>query len=225
MRARFSCLRKVRLPVLPALVAVAAVGGGGFRSPAMAGAAPAEPDAKEVQEVVAAPAAGWEFGFETGALWRVGDRATPLNYVLLPQVLTLKTPRQFGGQVFGGDWMVRGRFALEAAPVVVGPERYFVGALLSPSVEWWAPSRRLTVFLGAGGGVGLMDARGDEVAGAQGQDFNFTWFAQAGVQWRITPAFAVGLAAQYQHISNGGMNAINPGLDALGPMLGFGWRW
>jgi Lipid A 3-O-deacylase (PagL) len=33
------------------------------------------------------------------------------------------------------------------------------------------------------------------------------------------------LGARFQHISNGGRNDINPGIDAFGPTLGLGWSW
>ena len=33
------------------------------------------------------------------------------------------------------------------------------------------------------------------------------------------------LGLYFQHISNGGQDAVNPGVDAPGPMLGIGWRF
>ena len=37
------------------------------------------------------PLEHWEIGFETASLWSFGGNATPLNYVFLPQMITVKT--------------------------------------------------------------------------------------------------------------------------------------
>ena len=70
-----------------------------------------------------------------------------------------------------------------------------------------------------------MDSRGYQIPGGQGQDFNFTWFMHGGVRYRMTDHLSAELGLYFQHISNGGQDAVNPGVDALGPMLGIGWHF
>jgi lipid A 3-O-deacylase len=65
-----------------------------------------------------------------------------------------------------------------------------------------------------------MDSKGYEVPGGQGQDFNLNWLIHAGVRFRTAHAWWASLGLYFQHISNRGLNKINPGLNALGPTLG-----
>jgi hypothetical protein len=70
-----------------------------------------------------------------------------------------------------------------------------------------------------------MDSKGHEIVGAQGEDFNFNWFAYGGMRFRCADRLSASLGLYFQHVSNGGMNKVNPGLDALGPMLSLGWHF
>ncbi len=81
------------------------------------------------------------------------------------------------------------------------------------------------MFFSSGGGVGWLDSKGYEVSGAQGQDFNLNWFIYFGARYRKQDKLSASLGVFYQHISNKGMDQINPGLDALGPLLSVGWRF
>lgn len=172
------------------------------------------------------PVDHWEFNLETGALWRFESNGTPLNYVFLPQMLTFKTPAVFKHDFQGGSVIaLRSRFSLLLEGIVEGPESYFLGASASGILEWWNASRTFSLFLTSGGGVGWMDSKGYEVEGAQGQDFNFHWFIYTGARVRVAEKMSVGLGAYYQHISNRGQDEINPGVDALGPMLSIGWHF
>ena len=60
-----------------------------------------------------------------------------------------------------------------------------------------------------------MDSHGYAIASAQGQDFNFTWFMHGGVRYRLTDRVSASLGLYFQHISNGGMDPVNPGVDAI----------
>jgi lipid A 3-O-deacylase len=172
------------------------------------------------------PLEHWEFDVEAGALWRVGDGATPLNYTVLSQMLTLKSPATLRlGSVAGGDLAVRSRFSLLIEPIVAGPETFYLGASASGCLEWWNARRNFSVFFAAGGGVGWMDSRGHEIRGAQGQDLNFHWLLYPGVRYLGRNQVSVSLGLYYQHISNGGLDDINPGLNAVGPMLSVGWHF
>jgi len=171
------------------------------------------------------PLRHWEFDFETGALWRWEHNGTPLNYVLLPQMLSFRSPAVFEGSFAGGTIAMRNRFSLAVEPIVEGPESYFLGLTASGVVEWWNMERKFGLFLASGGGVGLMDSKGYEVEGAQGQDLNFTWHVMTGMRFMPVERMSVSLSVLYQHISNTGLDDVNPGLDALGPMLSFGWHF
>ena len=171
------------------------------------------------------PIEHWEFDLETGALWSVGHNASPLNYVILPQMLTFKSPAVLRGKVWGGELVLRNRFSLLIEPIIEGPESYFIGANGSGILEWWNPSRSFNLFFSAGGGLGLMDSKGYEVEGGQGQDLNFTYFGYTGARVRVGEKGSLALGLYYQHISNTGLDDINPGIDSLGPMLSFGWHF
>lgn len=177
------------------------------------------------QEPAYDPVKHWEFDLETGALWSVGHNASPLNYVILPQMLTFKSPAVLQGGLWGGDLVLRNRFSLLIEPIIEGPESYFIGANASGILEWWNPSRSFNLFFSAGGGLGVMDSKGYEVEGGQGQDLNFTYFAYTGARLRVCERGSLALGLYYQHISNTDLDDINPGIDSLGPMLSFGWHF
>ena len=179
----------------------------------------------EAREASLDPTERWELDFDTAVLWDVGGRSTPLDYTFLPQILTLKTGA-FMRRAWGdGDLVVRNRFSLLAEPIVQGPESYFIGVTVAPSIEWWTRARTFSAFFSIGGGFGWMDSKGYQIPGGQGQDFNLTWFMYGGVRYRITDHLSATLGLYFQHISNGGQDPVNPGVDALGPTLGIGWHF
>jgi lipid A 3-O-deacylase len=171
------------------------------------------------------PIEHWEFDLESGALWSVGNDASPLDYVILPQILSFKSPKVLHAPLLGGEIVVRNRFSLLLEPIVEGPESYFIGLQASAMIEWWNASRSFALFLSSGGGIGLMDSKGYEVEGAQGQDLNFNWFVYSGARFRMTERGSLSLGVMYQHISNTGLDDINPGINAMGPMIGYGWHF
>ena len=182
------------------------------------------------QEPVAAgpshdPVDHWEVGFDTAALWSVGGGASPLQYVFLPQIITIKTHSIFNLPMCGGDLVLRNRVSFLAEPIVEGPESYFIGAAAGGSLEWWNAQRSFSVFLSSGGGVGWMDAQGYVVEGGQGQDFNLNWYIHSGLSCRFTENLSASLGLYFQHVSNGGQNDVNPGVNALGPTLGVAWHF
>lgn len=167
----------------------------------------------------------WEIDYETAAFWSFGGNATPLNYVFLPQIVTIKTRPVLDFNLGGGRLVVRNRLSFLGEAIVEGPESYFFGATGGASIEWWNAPRTFSVFLSSGGGVGLLDARGYDVPGGQGQDFNLTWYIHSGVRYRFTDHVSASLGVYYQHISNGGQNDVNPGVDSIGPTLGVAWHF
>jgi hypothetical protein len=171
------------------------------------------------------PAAHWEFDFESGLLWRAGHNASPLNYIMEPQLFTLKSPAVLQWKLGGGDLVLRSRYSLVLEPISKGPENHFFGATGSGILEWWDAARTRALFFSSGGGVGLLDSKGYEVKGAQGQDFNLTWLLYLGGRVRVKAGLSASLGLYFQHVSNGGMNRVNPGVDAVGPMLSLGWHF
>jgi lipid A 3-O-deacylase len=168
---------------------------------------------------------GWEFDFESGILWRAGHNGTYLNYVILPQILTLKTPPVARRALANGELIMRSRFSLLIEPIIRGPENHFVAATASGMLEWWNASRTFSLFFSSGGGLGGLDSKGYEVNDAQGQDLNFTWFVYPGARFRASPNCSLSVGLYYQHLSNRDMDKINPGIDAVGPLLSFGWHF
>ncbi|MGC4073563.1 MAG: acyloxyacyl hydrolase [Nibricoccus sp.] len=171
------------------------------------------------------PVLHWEFAYESGALWRVGGGGSQLDYVILPQLLTWKTPEITRWSLGGRDLVMRSRFTALLEPFAKGPETHFVGAAAGGLLEWWNFRRTHALFFSAGGGIGLMDSKGYDVPGAQGQDFNFNWFTYAGSRWQCSESFSASVGVYFQHISNRGQDVVNPGINAVGPMMNVCWRF
>jgi lipid A 3-O-deacylase len=172
------------------------------------------------------PVQHWELDYESGILWRFTGDATPLAYTILPQLLTVKSPlvgtiRPF----FGGDLVIRNRFSLLGEPISMGPEHHFLGGSASGIMEWWDKRRTRALFFAAGGGIGWLDSKGHEIKGAQGEDFNLNWLAYTGVRLLSRRRMSASAGVYFQHISNRYMNPVNPGLNAIGPMLSVGWHY
>ena len=165
----------------------------------------------------------WEFTFESGLLWRIRNN-TPIDYVIAPTQFVFHGPPHFtvaeGGH---GALVVRPRLALLAESILEGPESYFLGFSGSPSLEWWLPGNRTSLFFAAGGGCGVVDSTGEP--GGQGQDFTLNWFMQLGIRHLFDNGWSVLGGAYFQHVSNGGQTDPNPGIDALGFTLGVGWKF
>jgi len=166
-----------------------------------------------------------EYIFETGIIWKLGGGATPLAYTVMPQILTIKLPAAFRGTFAGGDLILRQRFSLLLEPIIKGPETHYLGVSGSGSIEWWNHPRTTSVFFASGGGFGGMNSKGYEIKGAQGQDLNFNWFIYSGAQKSWNPRLSTSLGLYFQHISNASLDRVNPGLNALGPMIGLVYRY
>jgi hypothetical protein len=172
------------------------------------------------------PAQHWEVDYESGLIWKFSGDATPLGYTVEPQILTVQSPLVGRAlSLAGGELVLRNRFSLLAEPISAGPEHHFLGITASGDLEWWDRTRTRSVFLAAGGGIGWLDSKGHEIRGAQGEDFNLTWLAYPGVRLMVARRISVSAGLYFQHISNRYLNRINPGLNAIGPMLGVGWHY
>ncbi|HEY8993497.1 MAG TPA: acyloxyacyl hydrolase [Lacunisphaera sp.] len=173
-----------------------------------------------------APVLPWEtsaVNVESGMLWEVGT-GTTISYRLVPTQLSWRS-KQFLGHVFadGSRLVVRHRLTLIGTWVQNGPESHYFGFSGSPSVEWWNRAGNWSLFTGAGGGFGLIDSRG--VRWGQGQDFTLNWFMRGGFEHVTAKGARLSAGIMYQHMSNGGQTKPNPGIDALGFTLGYGWAF
>lgn len=173
-----------------------------------------------------APSEPWdhyELGFETGAIWEI-TQSTPLDYVVLPQMLSWRTPALKQWDLEQGRTLVlRTRLSFLGEYFAEGPETYFFGFHGSPSFELWNAERDFAILFSIGGGVGFLDST--EVEGGHGQDFNFNWFMQLALRHQIREGLYFQYGAYFQHTSNRGLDDRNPGLNALGPMVGLMWHW
>ncbi len=169
-------------------------------------------------EAVTAP---WErnaFDIDSGILWQFGNN-TDLDYTLVPTQLSWRSPFVFKREMAGGsDVVVRHHATLIGTWVAEGPEDYYFGISGSPSLEWWSADDMTSVYFSIGGGFGVTNST--SVPGGQGQDFTLNWFMKAGVRRQISDDFAIYGGPFFQHMSNGGATDPNPGIDALGFVVG-----
>lgn len=170
------------------------------------------------------PSDSWEWVVESGYLWNVGS-STPIDYEIAPTQITLRSPAMltwFEG-TDGSRLVVRNRFSLLLESIVEGPEDYYLGLAAAPSIEWWFPNEKTSIFFSIGGGLGVTNST--DVKGGQGQDLTLNWFSQLGVRQQVASHLSILGGAYFLHHSNGGMTSPNPGIDALGFTIGLGWKW
>lgn len=167
----------------------------------------------------------YEWDVSTGVLWHVGGGGSPLNYVITPVIVSVKIPPLSEHPLWGGILVNRARLSLLMEPIVSGPEHHFFGVAAAGELEWRQRGGRFSAFFAGGGGFGWMDSKGYEVPGGQGQDFNLNWLLHTGARYQTRSGWHISLGAYFQHISNRGMNKVNPGINALGPMFGVSRRF
>lgn len=168
------------------------------------------------------PADRWTVDFESAALWRVTNEPD-ISYLVLPQMLSLRTPQHGRIAIGENDLTLRSRFSLLVEPIARGPESCYLGLSAGPSLEYWCAGRKACWYAGAGGGFGLIDSTG--VPGGQGQDFTLNWYGTGGLRYYCTDNLAISGGIFFQHLSNGGATDPNVGLNGLGPVLGMTWHF
>ncbi len=164
----------------------------------------------------------WFIDFDTAALWKITN-TTDLDYLVLPQTLSLRSPHIFRWDLGDGDLIVRNRISLLAQYFQQGAESYYFGFSGSPALEWWNAEQNFSLYFYIGGGAGFVDST--NIDGGQGQDFTFNWFVQTGARFRLNETLFVTGGLLFQHLSNQGLSDRNPGLNALGPTLGLSWQF
>ena len=177
-------------------------------------------------EPAPAPVRPWEtsaWNVETGMLWEIGT-GTPIPYRLVPTLFSWRSPEAFGWNLPDGSRILfRHRLTLIATWIENGPESHYVGFSGSPSLEWWDKTAKWSLYAGSGGGFGAIDSQG--VKGGQGEDFTLNWFIRGGIEHVTAKNARLNAGIMYQHMSNGGRTKPNPGIDALGFTLGYGWAF
>jgi len=154
-------------------------------------------------------------------LWEIGT-GTPFPYRLVPAQLSWRSKDFFDYPLADGSHLVlRHRLTLLADLMQNGPETHYAGFSGSPSLEWWDRTGTWSLYTGAGGGFGGTDSRG--IKGGLGQDLTLNWFIRGGLEHVTARNMRLNAGIMYQHMSNGGMTKPNPGIDALGFVLGYGW--
>ena len=171
------------------------------------------------------PTQQWRLDVESGILWHFTGSASPLDYVFLPQMLSLVGPADFQRRVFGGELVLRSRYSLLLEPILQSPEHHYYGGSAAGLLEWWDDRRVRCFFLASGGGIGWLDAKGYEIPGGQGQEFNFNWLVYGGGRVVVAERCAATVGVYYQHVSNGHFDKVDPGVNAIGPMLNVSWRF
>jgi hypothetical protein len=166
---------------------------------------------------------------ESGILWEIGT-GTPIPYRLVPTMLSWRSRKFFEYTLADGSHIVlRHRLTLIGTWIEHGPEHHYAGFAGSPSLEWWDRTGKWSLFGGAGGGFGVLDSKGVKngqgTKGAQGQDFTLNWFMRGGIEHITSKHADVFAGIMYQHLSNAEMTWPNPGIDALGFTLGYGWKY
>jgi hypothetical protein len=164
----------------------------------------------------------WFIDFDTAALWKVTN-VTELNYLVLPQIVSWRSPHILQWDLGGGDLIVRNRISLLAEYFLEGAESYYLGFSGSPALEWWNAEQDFSLYFYAGGGAGFVDST--DVEGGQGQDFCFNWFVQTGARFRLSEQLFITGGLLFQHISNRNLADRNPGLNSLGPTFGLSWEF
>lgn len=167
----------------------------------------------------------YEWDATSGVLWHVGGGASPLNYVITPLIISVKLPPISEHPFAGGLLIHRTRISLLVEPFAAGPEHHFFGVAAAGDLEWKHPGGRFSAFFAGGGGFGWMDSKGYEVRGGQGQDFNLNWLLHTGVRYQTPTGWRCALGLYFQHLSNRGMDKVNPGINALGPTIGLSRRF
>lgn len=211
------------LPLLLAVPLLAAVAGSAQAGPGPSAGDSGKKPICDLPDPTADPAGVWTFDVEAGALWRASNN-TFLDYTVIPVMFSLRSPAVIRLDAGEGEITLRHRFTLLTEAVAEGPESAYLGFSASPSIEYWLrKGGPVCFYAGAGGGFGWIDST--DVPGGQGQDFTLNWFAAAGLRYYFTPTFSMNAGAMFQHWSNGGATDPNPGLDALGPVIGASWSF
>jgi hypothetical protein len=109
---------------------------------------------------------------------------------------------------------------LTTAPVFDGFGSIIIGPTALLRYNFLQPDWRLVPYVQGGGGFVYNDSYRDKTQRAIGQAGEFYLQATAGVHLMLTAHCAFDVEGGYLHISNGGTNERNGGINALGGSIG-----
>jgi hypothetical protein len=149
---------------------------------------------------------------------------TPLNYTLVPAILSL---RWHWGDI-GGPSFIRGNtdlsFSGSYTVIPRGPEHLYAAYMFGVRRNFVQPNWRVVPYVEARGGVGYTDAKGPAgVLYAQGQDLTFDFILGGGVRYNFNPRYSISTGIAYMHVSNAYLSqpkVYDYGINVFGPTLG-----
>jgi hypothetical protein len=148
------------------------------------------------------------------------------NYWTSPVLLTLQWQLDDvgneGWRRGNTSWLV----SFEWNQVINGVEDRFAGLVFGPRYHFVQPGWKWVPYVDSRVGVAFCDSQ--DVYGAQGQDFCFTFMVGAGVRYLVSDRFDFSIGALYQHYSNADLSEPgreNFGLDLFGPHLSLNYRF
>jgi hypothetical protein len=111
-----------------------------------------------------------------------------------------------------------------AGPILKGPGSVMTGATFILRHNFVTGSGGLFVpyYQMGVGGLYSDAANADRVQFGIGSTFEFNLQATLGARWRAAPSWSINTEIGYRHISNGGLESRNGGVDALGGFIGLG---
>ena len=123
-----------------------------------------------------------------------------------------------------GPGFLRGnlQWAMDLSPAYVVTQGTTVhGIALSPLLTKWnfAPGSRVRPYIELGNGMLFTSQRVPPGASS----FNFSTQAAFGVQFFRREDQAFSLSLRYEHISNAGLEPVNPGINSIQFRAGFSW--
>ncbi|MEY2492426.1 MAG: lipid 3-O-deacylase [Verrucomicrobiota bacterium] len=125
------------------------------------------------------------------------------------------------GIFFGNEEFLIDAFA---GPILKGPGSVMAGATLILRHNFVTRSGAFFVpyYQMGAGGLYSDAANADRVQFGIGTTVEFNLQATLGARWRVNPSWSVNTEFGYRHISNGGLDSRNGGVDAVGGFIGLG---
>jgi opacity protein-like surface antigen len=125
------------------------------------------------------------------------------------------------GFFFGNEEFLIDAFA---GPILNGPGNVMGGVTLILRHNFVTGTGGFLVpyYQMGAGGLCSDAANADKVQFGIGSTFEFNLQAAVGARWRVNPSWSINTEVGYRHISNGGLDSRNGGVDAIGGFIGLG---
>jgi len=160
----------------------------------------------------------WELGLWTGGGHSVAGGVSDISLFNAGFRLGKVLSKERGPGFLRGNL----QWAFDISPAYVVSQGSTVhGVALSPLLTKWnfAPGSKMRPYLELGNGMLFSSQRVPPGASS----FNFTTQAAFGVQFFRRENQAFSLAVRYEHISNAGLEPLNPGINSIQVRAGFSW--